>query len=144
MADVVPSLISTKGQGGERTEYVELAVLPSYDGGVATTEPQHDQLTLEATHISAKNGDREPTKDCSQEKEQKLNGLDIRGKNAQFHQRQEPDLVDWDGLEDPKNPINWPESFKWINVAIISAITFITFGPHLAWAFGPQLTIADH
>lgn len=35
-------------------------------------------------------------------------------------------IVDWDGPEDPKNPKNWPESEKWLNVVLISVLTLVT------------------
>ncbi|KAK4206665.1 putative mfs multidrug protein [Rhypophila decipiens] len=37
-----------------------------------------------------------------------------------------PNIVDWDGPDDPANPINFNASFKAVNVGIISALTFIT------------------
>lgn len=38
----------------------------------------------------------------------------------------DPNIVDWDGPDDPGNPINFSARFKIINVGIISALTFIT------------------
>ncbi len=38
----------------------------------------------------------------------------------------DPNIVDWDGPDDPNNPINWSEKLKWANVAVISSITFLT------------------
>ncbi|KAG6994163.1 hypothetical protein G7Y79_00046g082140 [Physcia stellaris] len=38
----------------------------------------------------------------------------------------DPNIVFWNGPEDPENPMNWKESIKWANVAAVSAITFIT------------------
>jgi hypothetical protein len=35
--------------------------------------------------------------------------------------------VDWDGDDDPQNPLNWSDSKKWSNMAVVSAITFITY-----------------
>lgn len=35
-------------------------------------------------------------------------------------------IVDWDSPEDPSNPVNWSAGLKWGNVAVVSAITFIT------------------
>ncbi|MCJ1268777.1 hypothetical protein MMC22_008665 [Lobaria immixta] len=39
---------------------------------------------------------------------------------------QDPNIVTWDGPNDPANPMNWSEALKWGNVAVIAAITFIT------------------
>jgi hypothetical protein len=34
--------------------------------------------------------------------------------------------VGWDGDDDPKNPMNWPQNRKWGAVAVVAAITFLT------------------
>lgn len=38
----------------------------------------------------------------------------------------DPNIVDWDGPDDPEKAINWPDRKKWTNVAIISSVTFLT------------------
>lgn len=38
----------------------------------------------------------------------------------------DPNIVDWDGPDDPENPMNWPEKKKWLNVAVLSILTIIT------------------
>ncbi|KAF7171633.1 hypothetical protein CNMCM6106_006044 [Aspergillus hiratsukae] len=35
-------------------------------------------------------------------------------------------IVDWDGLEDPARPVNWPKKRKWLNVTSIAFLTFLT------------------
>ena len=45
----------------------------------------------------------------------------------------DPNIVDWDGPDDPKNPVNWSESLKWANVAVIASITFLTQVIHLSF-----------
>ncbi len=44
---------------------------------------------------------------------------------------QDPNIVWWDGPDDPENPLNWSESLKMGNVAIISLVTFITHVSHV-------------
>ena len=44
----------------------------------------------------------------------------------EHEEENDPNLVFWDGPDDPENPMNWKESVKWANVAAVSAITFIT------------------
>lgn len=39
---------------------------------------------------------------------------------------QDPDIVDFDGPNDPQNPLNWGFTKKWGMVLLISAITFLT------------------
>ncbi|KAI1502200.1 polyamine transporter 3 [Biscogniauxia marginata] len=37
-----------------------------------------------------------------------------------------PDVVDWNGPNDPENPKNWPEKKKWLNVSILSLLSIVT------------------
>lgn len=39
---------------------------------------------------------------------------------------QDPNLVDWDSPDDPKNPQNWPASRKWGIIGALAAVTLIT------------------
>ncbi|KAE8312779.1 major facilitator superfamily domain-containing protein [Aspergillus transmontanensis] len=38
----------------------------------------------------------------------------------------DPDLVTWDGPDDPENPKNWPRRAKWRNTVAVSIFTFIS------------------
>lgn len=38
----------------------------------------------------------------------------------------DPDIVDWDGPDDPENPLNWPAGRKWGLIAILGAVTLVT------------------
>jgi hypothetical protein len=38
----------------------------------------------------------------------------------------DPNIVDFDGPNDPENPMNWSASSKWSMVALIASITFLT------------------
>lgn len=38
----------------------------------------------------------------------------------------DPNLVDWDGPDDPENPMNWSDKKKWLNVATLSILTLVT------------------
>ena len=37
----------------------------------------------------------------------------------------DPNIVDWDGPDDPANPMNWSSTVKWTNIVILSLITLI-------------------
>ena len=80
--------------------------------------------------IPAPNGKRTPTSsDFEQE-------VDLEaGHHSEDFDKKEPEtvktevdsnIVDWDGPDDPKNPINWSEKLKWANIAVIASITFLT------------------
>jgi hypothetical protein len=38
----------------------------------------------------------------------------------------DPNIVSWDGPEDPANPMNWTMRKKWSNIAVLSILTIIT------------------
>ncbi|KAJ5331705.1 benomyl/methotrexate resistance protein [Penicillium atrosanguineum] len=38
----------------------------------------------------------------------------------------DPDLVNWDGEDDPENPVNWTLKKKWANGGLLASMTFIT------------------
>ena len=39
---------------------------------------------------------------------------------------EDPNIVDWDGPDDPENPVNWQSSRKWAIIAILASISFLT------------------
>lgn len=47
----------------------------------------------------------------------------VEGRTAH---EEDPDVVDWDGPNDPENPLNWPESRKRINLLLLSVLTVIS------------------
>lgn len=47
----------------------------------------------------------------------------------------DPDIVWWDGPDDPQNPMNWRDVKKWGTVTLVSAITFLT--PLASSSFAP-------
>ncbi|KAF7552301.1 hypothetical protein G7046_g7463 [Stylonectria norvegica] len=49
----------------------------------------------------------------------------------------DPDIVDWDGPNDPANPQNWSNARKTVTVALVAAITFTT--PLASSIFAPSI-----
>jgi DHA1 family multidrug resistance protein-like MFS transporter len=42
--------------------------------------------------------------------------------------QKDPNLIEWDGPDDPENPMNWPSSKKWIVTIALGMMTFcVTF-----------------
>lgn len=39
---------------------------------------------------------------------------------------EDPNVVFWDGPDDPQNPLNWSRSAKWGSIAVVSGITFLS------------------
>lgn len=37
------------------------------------------------------------------------------------------DVVDWDGPDDPENPLNWPKKKKWSMLGTLSVMTILMY-----------------
>ena len=37
----------------------------------------------------------------------------------------DPNIVDWDGDDDPQNPLNWPSAKKWRNIAVVASLALL-------------------
>ncbi|USP79729.1 uncharacterized protein yc1106_07003 [Curvularia clavata] len=60
-------------------------------------------------------------------------------------QQADPDIVDWDGPDDPENPLNWPAKKKWMLIANVSFMTLISPAASSFFAPGvPQVMRAFH
>ena len=87
-------------------EKTSTSTVPALDGrGTPTSSSLEKEIDLEAGHGIEESDRKEP---------------------GTTKTEVDPNIVDWDGPDDPKNPINWPEKLKWANVAVIAAITFLT------------------
>ncbi|KAI1764275.1 MFS general substrate transporter [Hypoxylon sp. FL1150] len=75
---------------------------------IRTTTPDIDSSTI--------NPDSEQEQDIEQ-------GLDI---SATKTNENDPNVVDWDGPDDPQNPMNWTDKKKWLNISILSIMTIVT------------------
>ena len=51
-------------------------------------------------------------------------------------------LVLWDGSDDPANPMNWSTTFKFTNIGIVSALTFLT--PLASSMFAPGIPLIEN
>ena len=51
------------------------------------------------------------------------------------------DLIDWDGPNDPKKPVNWKNSRKAKNIIVICYCTFLTSASPSSTPLAPMLTL---
>lgn len=99
---------------------------------VTTDEDIHGQLVLpEEQHFPVRSPSPSPVTSSDDEKEKDLESGRARftGHQAKHEIPVDPNtsiIVDWDGPDDPANPVNWSPGLKWANVVVVSAITFIT------------------
>lgn len=48
------------------------------------------------------------------------------GEKSSEEEDKDPNIVTWDGPDDPMNPMNWTMKKKWSNIAVLSILTIIT------------------
>ena len=102
----VPTPSIHKGHFSTDPEKVSTLTMPAPgEKGTPTSSTLEKEIDLEAGHRG----------DDADKKEPDTNKTEV-----------DPNIVDWDGPDDPQNPINWSEKLKWANVAVIASITFIT------------------
>lgn len=46
--------------------------------------------------------------------------------NPEINDSSDPNMIGWDGPDDPTNPMNWPEKKKWATILSISVMTLLT------------------
>ena len=108
-------------------------VVPTPEAAASSTHEAHFSTNAEKASSSAiplPNGKRTPTSSNSAQE------VDLEaGHHSEDYDKKEPEtdkkevnpnIVDWDGPDDPKNPMNWSEKLKWANVFVIASITFLT------------------
>ncbi|KAI1864240.1 hypothetical protein JX265_008611 [Neoarthrinium moseri] len=52
--------------------------------------------------------------------------IEAGGEKPQSTNETDPNVVGWDGPLDPQNPMNWPDSKKWLNISLLSLLTIVT------------------
>ncbi len=107
---------------------------------LSSTEPEKETSVLPEPTRSATPPAASSTSDYNEKKSSasstRENGMDLEAahrssslskKEPETQQTEvDPNIVGWDGPDDPNNPYNWAGGLKWGNVAIIASITFLT------------------
>lgn len=79
----------------------------------------------------------------SQSREERDTGLYTTdsgpAKKEKSEPEHDPDLVTWNGPDDPKDPKNWSKSHKWAITAVSSSTTNSSLQPFADAAFSPRL-----
>lgn len=121
--------------GGDLPEAERLAFEEGHDAdipsnkGVEKPHEQQHQAVQGPPVESEKKDDRRSSSssssngDAAQEKDVEKGGAEATAEEAE--EPRDPNLVDWDGPEDPANPYNWPAKKKWANIAILSLLTLL-------------------
>lgn len=96
----------------------------SGDKNITEAECEEEVRERDSTEVSIENHDGVET-----ERDIENDGPDSLEKVKSTRSRRsarEPNLVGWEGLEDPQNPKNWPTRRKWAATLIVSSFTFIS------------------
>lgn len=64
--------------------------------------------------------------DNDEEKGSTKSNTDVNTDELTLPPAEPSDVVDWDGADDPKNPLNWSPLKKWSTIYLVSYITFVT------------------
>lgn len=113
-----------------KEEIIELAVEEGHDADIPTnvgaiqTTPRSRSPSVRQPAESAKSSNAAFDQDI--EKGVRTESLSSGGHGNQSYLEVDPDVVWWDGPDDPQNPMNWPFNRKWGTVILVSGITFLT------------------
>ncbi|KAI9872823.1 MAG: Citrinin biosynthesis cluster MFS transporter mrr1 [Pleopsidium flavum] len=90
--------------------------LPQYDEDRFDYQSRHRNPAYTESWNSGENEERDVEKEASEKNDQRQ------------EQEKDPNLIEWNGPDDPDNPMNWARSKKWIATMALSSMTFcITF-----------------
>ena len=115
--------------GGDLPEKQQLAVQEGHDADIPTNEgvdDGKDTVARSKEYNAEYEKDKEPSSPSSisepvgdLEKQQPM--------TAEEEQEPiDPNIVDWDGPDDPDNPLNFSNTVKWGNITVLSLLTLMT------------------
>jgi hypothetical protein len=117
-----------------KNELVELAAQEGHDADIPSNagfiEPRKSRKSAPAPHESDDNLEKENEKDIEKAAgeittQRPSSDISIYAERLTDSQ-EDPNLVGWDGDDDPQNPLNWTPFAKWGSVAVVSGVTFLT------------------
>ncbi|KAF2500550.1 MFS general substrate transporter [Lophium mytilinum] len=126
------------GSPARRSEIIELAAQEGHDADVPSNVGFIEEH--EKAHHKKHSPETAKSTDGDLEKDLEKNG-DAASLSSEDDAAEEgaeepdPNVVFWDGPDDPENPLNWSFFKKWGTVGIVSALTFLT--PLASSAFAP-------
>lgn len=113
-----------------RSEIIDLAAAEGHDADISSNlgwipEPGHQasarpSISRDEKNHNAAAADKDLEK--GDDRPGSASSIDEPGEEPE----EDPNVVDFDGPDDPQNPLNWKASKKWGMVTLVSAITFLT------------------
>lgn len=119
--------------GGDLPEKQEQAFEEGHDADRPTSradeKPQQNQevAAVETKVDAEKKDDKHGSMSSSSHAASNENDVEkgATETGAETDEPKDPNIVDWEGPDDPKNPYNWPAKKKWANIAILSLLTLL-------------------
>lgn len=112
-----------------RSEIIELAAAEGHDADIPTNAGSIRPVVSRTSTKPAVVVDKENLDPDNLDKDLEK-GVDARSlsstNESQDSAESDPNIVDFDGPDDPDNPMNWSFKKKWGMILLISAITFLT------------------
>jgi hypothetical protein len=119
---------SSPNHQATRSEIIDLAAAEGHDADIPTNIGSIRSATTPTSTRPHTPGGNDKEMSAAMEKDVEK-GAEA-GSVSSIQESEEaiidPNIVDFDGPNDPENPMNWKASKKWGMVMLISAITFLT------------------
>ncbi|KAJ4348127.1 uncharacterized protein N0V89_009499 [Didymosphaeria variabile] len=114
-----------------RSEIIELAVAEGHDADIPGNAGSIHQVPSHTSTPRSKHQNHDPKKPSAEAMDKDIEkgstAESILSEEAVVDSNEDdPNVVSWDGPDDPENPMNWSYTKKWGTVCLISAITFLT------------------
>ena len=87
--------------------------------------PMRELQSAGCTYPTTYDSKRSSMSACDCDLEKSVLASSIRG--TAVREDRDNNVIDWDGLDDPQKPINWPARKKWTNIILVSALTMLTW-----------------
>jgi hypothetical protein len=116
--------------GSEKQLIIDLAVDEGHDADIPTNAGRiQDNSSPTTVTSTASNFDKDIEKDAVSGRGSIISSRAesiIPNHDPKSQTEVDPNIVDWDGPDDPENPMNWSTGRKWGAIAVVSGITFLT------------------
>lgn len=122
-------MAESKHQDATRSEIIDLAAAEGHDADIPTNAGSMRPVASRAGTRPRPSVDEEKELSLAMEKDIEKGG-DAGSISSvdepHEHIEHNPNIVDFDGPDDPENPLNWSYKKKWGMIVLVSAITFLT------------------
>ena len=96
--------------------------------GITPTDQRHTPGSENDTNCSIEDTDLEQGEQGNYDPEEAAKEEEVRMQKEEKEKEKDPNLVEWDGPEDPGNPMNWKKSKKWAATFMLGFMTLcVTF-----------------